>query len=306
MRSGSSVTGRRSTWSGLIASVRPVRPRLPGFRTWSSTYPTWTAQALSRQIDLLGPYRRRPLHRFELYRLKQYERSLTTRYAGVVVCKDDDVDCIGTDRAAVSVVPNGVTKIDSPSASSHEQPQTLLFVGSLDYRPNIDASLFFFDRVLPAIRAHVPHVKVVIAGKAAGKRLRDAAARAGCSVISPVDDLRPSYDEATVVIVPLTWGAGTRLKILEALSLGKAVVSTSVGAEGLSLTRGSDLLVADTPAEFADACSRLIEDPAARRRLGEAGRATVNSRHTWDVVAPALESALELATERAAAHRGMQ
>jgi glycosyltransferase involved in cell wall biosynthesis len=197
--------------------------------------------------------------------------------------------------ARIESIATGVdTEYFAPSAAL-ERPSSLVFTGSMDWYPNEDAVLHLIDAILPAIRAEVPHVSLTVVGRNPSARLIEAAARAGVRVTGTVDDVRPFVAEGAVSVVPLRVGGGTRLKIFEALAMGKAVVSTSIGAEGLPLTPGEHYLAADEPADFARAVVRLLRDADRRRRLGEAGRQLVEARYSWAETARAFEAHLEAA-----------
>jgi glycosyltransferase involved in cell wall biosynthesis len=170
----------------------------------------------------------------------------------------------------------------------------MVFTGSMDWLPNEDAMLYFCDKVLPIIRAEEPAVRLSIVGRAPtpavsklGEIYRDAA-----RVTGRVDDVRPYIAEAGVYVVPLRIGGGTRLKIFEAMSMAKAVVSTGVGAEGLPVEDGRHVLIADEPNTFARAVVRLLRDVGRRRELEAAARALVVERYDWSSVAGALEESL--------------
>jgi len=160
----------------------------------------------------------------------------------------------------------------------------------MDWYANEDGIVHFLDAILPAIRGEIPETGLTIVGRNPTPRLRQAAARAGASVTGTVDDVRPFISEAAVYIVPLRIGGGTRLKIFEALAMGKAVVSTRVGAEGLPLAPGVHFLGADDPAEFARAVVSLLRDPGRRKALGLAGRRLVEERFSWPQVAREFEA----------------
>jgi len=232
-----------------------------------------------------------PLEWVELAKLSRYEHGLPRRFRRLVVCKEEDRRFFGRWADRVAVVPNG-TERHPPAAPERARPGEMLFVGPLGYGPNVDAVRFFHAEILPAIRSACPNARLVVVGRGTRERLRDLDDGNACTVVGPVPDLTPYYESASLIVVPMRLGSGTRLKVLEALGWGKAVVSTSVGAEGLALRPGVDLALADTPAAFAEACIRLLADGAARRALGEAGRARVLERYDWDVVAQAAEQVL--------------
>lgn len=192
--------------------------------------------------------------------------------------------------AVVRAVPTGVdTSYFTPNGWP-EVPSAIVFTGSMDWYPNEDAVLHFADSILPLIRRAVPGTSVTVVGRDPSPGLRAAAARAGLRLTGRVDDVRPYVAEAAVFVVPLRVGGGTRLKIFEALAMGKPVVSTTVGAEGLPLVPGEHFLQADDPAAFAQSVVSLLRDPARRRRLGAAGRRLVEERYSWSQVAREFEA----------------
>jgi glycosyltransferase involved in cell wall biosynthesis len=165
-----------------------------------------------------------------------------------------------------------------------------VFTGSLDWYPNEDAIIYFLDQMLPAIRAVVPDTTLTVVGRNPTSRLRAAANAADAYVTGTIDDVRPHVQRAAVSVVPLRIGSGTRLKIFEALAMGKAVVSTSVGAEGLGLKPGLHFLQADTPDEFVNAVVSLLRDPDRRDALGKAARQLVAANYSWPQVSLHLEA----------------
>ena len=151
----------------------------------------------------------------------------------------------------------------------------------MDWYPNEDAVGFFADAILPRIQERVPDVRFSIVGGNPSTRVQKLAERKGFVVTGRVPEIKPYFAEATVFVVPLRIGSGTRLKILEALAMGKAIVSTSVGAEGLALKDGEEIFIADEPTVFADAVTQLLTDASLRRRIGENGRARVERDYDW-------------------------
>lgn len=192
--------------------------------------------------------------------------------------------------APVRAIPTGVDVEYFSPAGETERPARIVFTGSMDWYPNEDAVLYFLEAILPRIRREVPDASLTVVGRNPTPRLRRLAEQAGALVTGTVDDVRPHVAEAAVCVVPLRVGGGTRLKIFEALAMGKAVVSTSVGAEGLPVTPGEHALLADDPADFAGAVTRLLLSPAERRRLGLAGRRLVEARYSWPRVAREFEA----------------
>jgi polysaccharide biosynthesis protein PslH len=196
-------------------------------------------------------------------------------------------------EAPIYVVPTGVdTYYFSPMPEVPVEPRHLVFTGSMDWLPNEDAIVHFFRQILPRIRKEEPGVTLSIVGRAPTPPVRRLAGTPGVEVTGRVEDVRPHIARAAVYVVPLRIGGGTRLKIFEAMAMGKAVVSTTVGAEGLPVTPGSDIVVADEPASFADAVVSLLRDERRLREIGSAARSLVAEHYDWSAVSSALEDAL--------------
>jgi polysaccharide biosynthesis protein PslH len=201
--------------------------------------------------------------------------------------------------ASAGLAPAAMASAGPALAAEAPTAPHLVFTGSMDWLPNEDGMLFFCRDILPRIRHAEPDVTLSIVGRAPTPAVRRLAEERGIEVTGRVDDVRPHVARGSVYIVPLRIGGGTRLKIFEAMAMGKAVVSTTIGAEGLPVTPGRDIAIADDPPAFADAVVRLLRDDAERRRLESAARALVVERYDWSAVAGELEDALL----RAAGHR---
>ncbi len=184
-------------------------------------------------------------------------------------------------------MPNGVTL--PPAASPQPAiPNTLLFVGTLGYGPNIDAIRWFATEILPLIWERNADVRFTVAGYGSAGSVADVLRDERCAVHESPPDLAPLYDAAAVVVTPVRIGGGTRIKILEALGRGRAVVSTCFAAEGLGLRGGIEIEFADTPADIAARCVDLLHNADRRQALAAAGRATVSSRFDWASIERAL------------------
>jgi polysaccharide biosynthesis protein PslH len=181
----------------------------------------------------------------------------------------------------VSLVENGVDiALYSPLASLPDD-DTLLFVGTMAYRPNRDGILYFCREILPLIRRHRPQVRLVVVGDAPPPELKEMAERERILVTGRVQDVRPYYHAARLSIVPLRAGGGTRLKILESMALGRPVVSTSVGCEGLEVVDREHIMIADTPAEFAERVIVLLTDNHMAGSLSRRARHVVQDKYDW-------------------------
>lgn len=219
-------------------------------------------------------------HLVEMAALRRWERSVGRRAAALAVCKSDDARSYGSD-ARTFVVPNTVDVPPEP-AGDGERGDQILFVGNLEWGPNIDAVTVFATEVLPRIHSVRPSTQFVIAGKLPRPAVRALADGCGCVVVADPDDLTELYRQAAVVVVPIRRGSGTRLKVVEALAHGKPLVSTATGAEGIGASAGEHYLGAELVEDFADACLTLLGDPGLRRRLGAAGRAWAEQNAGWD------------------------
>lgn len=188
----------------------------------------------------------------------------------------------------LAVVPNGVD-----TSQYHLLPETpgskeILLIGKMNYAPNVDGALFFYRQIFPLVQSQVPEACLLIVGAEPVAEVQALATDPAVTVTGRVEDIVPSYQRACLSVVPLRAGGGTRLKILESLALGRPVVSTSIGCEGLEVAHGQDILVADTPADFAAQVVRLLNDIELRRRLVANGRHLVETTYDWEVIAQQL------------------
>lgn len=238
-------------------------------------------------------------------KLATYEQRLLRRYDRVLAVSEHDRRALRklVSNARIAIVPNGVdTDYFSPQFEAvpdedtpdrdTEQPtgSTILFTGSLDFRPNIDAVLWFSRMVLPLIREHRPEARFLVVGRQPAPAVQALHNNQSIIVRPDVADVRPSIAAADVYVVPMRMGGGVRLKLLEALAMQAPVVSTKMGAEGVqNLDDHEHLLLADTPSAFAAATLRLLDDPALGKRLGSAGRELVAAYYDWREIVPQLE-----------------
>ena len=244
-------------------------------------------------------------------RWHRLERTIAEAGATVVVCSELDRDRLG--RGEVRVVPNGYERSASPAPTDRDRTGTaapvLIMVGLLTYEPNRDAAELFATTILPLVRRDRPGARFRLVGRY-DSQAAVAAFRGlpGVDVLGAVEDLAPELAAADVAVVPIRFGGGTRIKILEAFAHRLPVVSTTVGCEGLDVVDGEHLLVADDPAAFAAACLRLGEDAGLRARLVSAAEELWRSRYRWTVLAPAVVEATQAARARhgEAGHAALQ
>jgi glycosyltransferase involved in cell wall biosynthesis len=236
--------------------------------------------------------------------MARFERDAIQRFDLVLAVSDADAQTLarlyGPLSEPVHVVPTGV---DTGYFAPREGPvrsRHLVFTGSMDWLPNEDGIVHFVREILPLIRQVEPSTTLSIVGRDPTPAVRRLEAEYGVTVTGRVDDVRPFVAEAAVYVVPLRIGGGTRLKIFEAMAMGKPIVSTTVGAEGLPVSDGLHLLLADTPDAFAHAVVRLLQNQTERARLGDAARHLVVNQFDWASVSGHLDAALAAAAARPA------
>ncbi len=189
------------------------------------------------------------------------------------------------------VIPNGVDTGYFVPTMAEPEPYSMVFTGTMDYVPNQDGVMYFLDRIFPLIRRVIPESKFYIVGKNPPQAIKNRASR-NVIVTGYVDDVRPYTWKASVFVVPLRMGSGTRLKILEGLAMKKAIVTTSIGCEGIEVKNGVDLVVADGAASFAAEVVELLLNRGKALSLGERGHELVKSRYDWSVVIAKMDYAL--------------
>jgi glycosyltransferase involved in cell wall biosynthesis len=238
----------------------------------------------SRELRIAPPVRwhRRAYEYFDLCRLWLYQRRALGSFDRILVCSEKDRRLFAR-NAAVTVVPNGVS-LPPRILPEGSDGRTLLCLGTYGHWPNVDGLRFFVDRIFPLIRQEVSGARLVVVGRDTPPEVYALHDGKTICVEGTVPSVEEYYRQATVAIVPLRIAAGTRLKILEAFGLGRPVVSTSVGCEGLEVTNGEHLLVADEPRGFANACIDLLKNGQLRERLVHNARGLVERHYTWDSI----------------------
>jgi glycosyltransferase involved in cell wall biosynthesis len=201
----------------------------------------------------------------------------------------------------VAVIPNGIDLAEFAASASPPQPATVVFSGLMSYYPNAQAVRWFLDAIFPIVRQKLPHVLLVVAGAAPPRWLRESAGD-HLEVTGRVADMRPYLARAAVVVAPLLIGGGTRVKILEAAAMGKPVVSTSLGAEGLDLRHGESILLADEPQAFAAHVISLLEDPQRAARIGTNARSHVAEHFDWNRIGERVSRLLHARLQLAPRH----
>jgi glycosyltransferase involved in cell wall biosynthesis len=232
----------------------------------------------------------------QLAKMKAYERKVCRAARHVVAVSE--IDAAKFKRMygieSVSSISSGVD-VDYFAPRDGEFPVSdMVFCGSMDSLPNVDAVEYFLAEVFPLIRQRLPGATFMIAGRSPDARvLKAAQGLTGVFISGTVEDVRPYLWGSKISIVPIRIGSGTRLKIYECMAAGVPVVSTTVGAEGLRYEDGADIVIEDDPAGFADACVRLLTEDAARRTIANSGLARMQAMNSWEAASREFEAILE-------------
>jgi glycosyltransferase involved in cell wall biosynthesis len=191
----------------------------------------------------------------------------------------------------VRTIDTGVDVNYFRPVSGAEHGDRVVFIGSLDWLPNEEGLEFFVREIWPEIQRQRPAARFQIVGRNPSAAVGRLAATSGVELVGPVPDVRPYVAAASAVVVPLRIGGGTRIKIFEAMAMGKAVVSTTLGAEGLPVTSGENVVLADAPADFAASVVELLADGARRQALGARARNLVEQNYSSETVGRQFEQA---------------
>jgi sugar transferase (PEP-CTERM/EpsH1 system associated) len=262
---------------------RPDIPRILDLPDAFSLY--WKRKQATTQNPVL-----RFFERLEQKRVYRYERILE-RYQLNLVCSKEDKAYLQQEHGLmpIELLPNGVdTSVFYPRAHDYGHYHTLLFTGNMDYGPNIDAVCYFVQDILPLIRNQFPDIRFIIAGQRPVARV-SALANDFISVTGFIPDLSVQYDEASVVVAPLRFGAGTQNKVLEAMAMGVPVVCSHIGFEGLDIRSGEGAVMQTTPESFAQSVVDLLSSETLRREVGEQGIKVIQARFSWDKIALQLQ-----------------
>ena len=232
--------------------------------------------------------------KLEAKKMQRYEAATVGRFHHVIAVSENDREQMNamTDPSRISVVPTGVDLAQySAAAGTKPDPRLVIFLGSMDWEANIDGVDYFCRDMWPRIRSAIPEARLRIVGRNPHPRVKRLAGES-IEVTGTVSNVIEHLKQAAVVVVPLRIGGGTRLKIYEAMAMGKAVVSTTIGAEGLDVEHGRNILLADTEAGFAQSVISLLCDAQLRRRI-EAAAQELAARYDWSVIARRFEEVLE-------------
>jgi glycosyltransferase involved in cell wall biosynthesis len=229
------------------------------------------------------------------------ETSLHTKADYFLACSEKDrntLEQLNGGQIRGYVVPNGADTYRNRFREETVTRRNILFCGSLDYEPNRDGILWFYNSIWPDIKAAYPELVLTIIGRngthedyATLKQDKDI------QFVGEVPDVRPYYADSYLSVVPLRKGSGTRLKILESMSLGTTVVSTSIGAEGIDCTHGEHLYIADTREDFIDRIKELFEDTRPAELLRRNARKLIDTRYSWQAIVAAFADQMQTHTQ---------
>ncbi len=235
-------------------------------------------------------------------KMRRFENEMCGRFDAVVAVSPEDREQMQQEYLARAVfdVPTGVdVEFFRPSGKGKPDAHNLVFTGSMDWLPNEDAIRYFTEQILPLIKQSVPEVTLTVVGRNPYPALLELSKRDNSVVVTGrVDDVRPYMERAAAYVVPLRIGGGTRLKIYEALAMEKPMVSTTIGAEGLPVKAGDELLLADTPDAFAAAVVKILKEPVAAQAMAERAAHNVRKNFGWEGVAKRFAEICEVAIDQ--------
>jgi sugar transferase (PEP-CTERM/EpsH1 system associated) len=238
------------------------------------------------------------VYRTEAARMLRYERRIATSFSQSLVCSPRELDDFRRLIPGVPVrcIANGVDLEYFRPARAEKQPNSMVFTGVMNYRPNVDAVVWFCREVLPRVRDAVPGATFTICGAAPDRQVRSLGRVGGVTVTGAVPDVRPYLNRAAVGVVPLRIARGIQNKLLEAMATALPVVATRTARTGIEAKDGRDLFAADAPGEFADAVIRLLRDGRLRAETGESARAAVEANYPWERALARLDEVVGAAT----------
>jgi glycosyltransferase involved in cell wall biosynthesis len=233
--------------------------------------------------------------------LQRFEAQTGSKFAAHITCSELDTIRLRqiVPEANIAVVPNGVDCTYFVSAKTATRPDSLVFVGTMNWYPNIDAMLFFLGEVWPRLKKRIPAVTLDVAGSNPPVELvRLARSLPGVTVHGYIPDVRPLVDSAAVFVCPIRDGGGTKLKVLDAFAMGKCVVAHPVACEGIDVTCGRDVVYATTPEDFITQIAALLGDSDRRREIGRAARRLVETQYSYQNIGAQFNSLLEETVRR--------
>ena len=252
----------------------------------------------SDQVETAASFADRARRHLMWRKQSAYVRRLLPHFRGGTVVSPREQELlarIAPNYKPVRIVPNGIDFAEYSRVAPNREAATLIFTGAFTYQANYEAMIWFLEHVYPLVRRAAPAVRLIITGDHAGKPLPPAE---NVILTGFIDDIKTAIAGATICVVPILQGGGTRLKILEAMALGTPVISTTKGAEGLDAVHGQHLLLADTPDDFAAAILGLLSDAAARENIAKNACRFVQQRYDWANIIPEFLALVETVAKK--------
>jgi sugar transferase (PEP-CTERM/EpsH1 system associated) len=253
---------------------------------------------LERLAQVQKNFAARAYLNLQLRKMRRLEQERCRRFTQLVAVSETDAeilrDTCNLDNN-IEEIPNGVDADFFDVAEGKPEPDSLVWTGGMGSPYNRDAVDYFLEDIFPKIYVQRPQIKVTIVGDSPSPTLQQYQARYPQNIFigGYVDDVRPYMQRASIFIAPMRCGSGTKVKVINAMAMGKAIVSSSVGAEGIKVESGKDLIIADAPQEFADQVLQLLQDPARLRQLGENARQVVERYYDWRVIYKKMDALYE-------------
>lgn len=286
--------GKRIRWDAVLLETLWMSPYLKVLgriqRIWH--FPNLESLSLQRELQNASSLGARFTSYFEgMYARRVESRAGRSGDLCILVSEEDRRAFLKlAPHAKTLVLPNG---IDTSATQFLEEPGgegTILFVGSFQYPPNVDAVLYFYREIFPLVRKELPGTRWLVAGSNPPEAFRPLSEAPGIEVRGFVEDLKSLYREVSAVVAPLRIGSGSRLKILEAMAWGRPVVSTPVGCEGLEVKEGTNIMIGSTPGKFAEILLQVLKDNGLARRIGREGRKLVEEKYSWEKIQEKIQS----------------
>jgi sugar transferase (PEP-CTERM/EpsH1 system associated) len=254
-----------------------------------------------RHFEIAASAPKKAFMKMQWRRMFDYEKRACQRFDWVAAVSKEDADAIRSEYGIenVSDIPTGVdTEFFAPSGDVEKDEFSLVFTGSMDWLPNEDAIQWFTEEILPLVRQQIPQVSLTVVGRNPFPSLIELSKKDQSIVVTGrVPDVRPFMEKAAVYVVPIRIGGGTRLKIYEAMAMELPMVSTTIGAEGLPVADGEEILLRDTPQEFTKAVVKLLKDKNLAKKIGERAAQIVREKFGWRRVADNFSALCEKAVE---------
>lgn len=246
----------------------------------------YESQKIENQLKTLKISKKKFLIFVQYLKWRRLEKKIIPQFNHCLVCSVKDKETLKKLFAIKNtfVFPNGVDLSVFKPNGCFENSNQILYFGSMSYAPNNDAVIYFYKEILPIINGFNLNTKFIIVGKDPSSEVLKLHDGKNIIVRGEVSDVKTILQECTLVVVPLRFGGGTRIKILEAMGMKKAIVSTSIGCEGIEAEPGKDLIIADNPTEFANACIELLRNKLYRNFIGNNGRKNVELKYNWEII----------------------